>query len=509
AANYTGTVPVITYTVSDGAGGTDTSTLSLSVTAANDAPVAMADTAIAVEASGVANGTAGSNPAGNVLTNDTDTDTGDSATVSAIMGVSTGTVGGNTAGAYGTLVLAANGSYTYTLNNSLPAVQALRTSADTLTDIFTYTVQDAAGATSSTTLTVTIQGANDAPVAVPKTATLIGGTPLVVNAAGGLLLNSVDVDGGALSISAFTVAGVPGPYTLGSALSIPGVGSLTINADGSYSFTPVANYTGTVPVIGFTVSDGAGATASSTLSLAVTPGLDGLLPPSGQTPPPAGWSVDALPQPAATVHVLQAVAAIENLRVEQALTLQAPLRGEAMGRVSDGLLFVQDGATGDVQRMIEGSTRGQVQTFTAALHVQHAVRYQSLVSEPNLFVQHAVRASQLESMVRAQAGAQSMNAMDPQALADPFALGAINLDKLAAQCVAGVQSDCLPGDATKQPEPQEPVVKPQAQVPLPLENPSGADNDVVIARGFRAELERQASQRRWGFRESGRATSRI
>ena len=42
------------------------------------------------------------------------------------------------AGTYGTLTLAAGGTYTYTLNNSLPAVQALG-AGETLTDTFTYT----------------------------------------------------------------------------------------------------------------------------------------------------------------------------------------------------------------------------------------------------------------------------------------------------------------------------------------------------------------------------------
>jgi VCBS repeat-containing protein len=83
----------------------------------------------AVEAGGVANGTAGTNPSGNVLTNDTDVDTGDTKAVSAVSGTAAGTVGGATAGQYGSLTLNADGSYTYTVNNALPAVQALRTSA--------------------------------------------------------------------------------------------------------------------------------------------------------------------------------------------------------------------------------------------------------------------------------------------------------------------------------------------------------------------------------------------
>ncbi len=45
---------------------------------------------------------------------------------------------------HGTLTLNVNGSYTYVVNNSDPAVQALNT-GDTLTDTFTYTVTDPGG----------------------------------------------------------------------------------------------------------------------------------------------------------------------------------------------------------------------------------------------------------------------------------------------------------------------------------------------------------------------------
>ena len=131
----------------------------------NRAPVAVADVATAIEAGGVANGTPGVNPAGNVLINDIDPDAGDSKTVSAVGGLAS-KVGQAVAGAYGTLTLNADGSYSYVVNNANGSVQGLRTASDTLTDSFTYTVKDLAGVTSSTTLKVTIKGANDAPVAV-------------------------------------------------------------------------------------------------------------------------------------------------------------------------------------------------------------------------------------------------------------------------------------------------------------------------------------------------------
>src|SRR5688572_7009364 len=90
---------------------------------ANDAPVGVNDSATAIEAGGVANATPGVNPTGNVLANDTDVDPGDTKTVSAITG---GTVGVAKAGAYGSIVLNADGSYTYTVDNANAAVEALR-----------------------------------------------------------------------------------------------------------------------------------------------------------------------------------------------------------------------------------------------------------------------------------------------------------------------------------------------------------------------------------------------
>jgi VCBS repeat-containing protein len=69
-------------------------------------------------------------------------------------------------GSYGSITIAADGSYTYTVDNSNAAVQALRLSSQTLDDVFTYEVVDAGGLTSLATITITIQGSNDNPVAV-------------------------------------------------------------------------------------------------------------------------------------------------------------------------------------------------------------------------------------------------------------------------------------------------------------------------------------------------------
>src|SRR5690606_34596355 len=81
---------------------------------------------------------AGKNTAtGNVLTNDTDIDAGETATLTAVPKTF--------AGIYGDFVLNADGSYTYTLDNSRPATQALAKGA-VVTDVLPYEVQDVHGA---------------------------------------------------------------------------------------------------------------------------------------------------------------------------------------------------------------------------------------------------------------------------------------------------------------------------------------------------------------------------
>src|SRR6202008_197034 len=94
--------------ISDGNGGTSTSTLTITITGTNDAPVDNADSNTIAE-------DAAAPVPGNVLTNDTDVD-GDALTVS--------TTGAQT-GSFGTVNIASDGSYDYSLANPNPAVQAL------------------------------------------------------------------------------------------------------------------------------------------------------------------------------------------------------------------------------------------------------------------------------------------------------------------------------------------------------------------------------------------------
>lgn len=158
---------IFVYTARDLAGATRNATLTLTVTGRNDAPQAQADEAVAVEAGGWHNGTAGLDPSGNVLANDRDPDVGDALAVTSVrFGTQASQAGQALQGAYGTLVLNADGSYQYRVNQGNPAVEALRTPSDTLTETFTYRVSDRAGAQSEATLTITLNGQDDTPAGI-------------------------------------------------------------------------------------------------------------------------------------------------------------------------------------------------------------------------------------------------------------------------------------------------------------------------------------------------------
>jgi large repetitive protein len=155
-----------------------------------------------------------------VLANDTDLDTTDTHTVSEVEG-SAGNVGEDVDGTYGTLHLNANGSYTYTLHDGL-----LLADGAVVQDEFHYTNRDSHGATSSSTLTITITGSeNNVPV--------IGGadTGEVVEDAGEQLATS----------GVLTISDPDGPVQSKfqpqiSTAGNHGYGQFTLDADGHWTY---------------------------------------------------------------------------------------------------------------------------------------------------------------------------------------------------------------------------------------------------------------------------------
>ncbi len=104
-------------------------------------------------------------------------------------------------------------------------------------------------------ITITANGANDAPVLTGTPATLANGTEdtLYTLTAANLLLGFTDVDGDTLSISGLFATN----------------GTLTDNDNGTWTFTPTANYSGAVN-LNYIVMDGNGGTAAATQSFTLT-----------------------------------------------------------------------------------------------------------------------------------------------------------------------------------------------------------------------------------------------
>jgi VCBS repeat-containing protein len=191
------------YSATDGIASVQ-SKLDITINGANDAPVASADAAQAAEDAQIA-------VHGNVLANDTDADTGTALQVAAP---------GTYAGHYGTLTLAQDGSYTYSLDNAASGVQSLA-QGQTVVDSFSYAATDGT-ANAASKLDITISGTNDAPVVTADAGQVAEDGQ--VSASGNLLANDSDVDAGA----GLTVA-APGTYA-GT------YGTLTVAQDGSYIY---------------------------------------------------------------------------------------------------------------------------------------------------------------------------------------------------------------------------------------------------------------------------------
>ncbi len=86
-------------------------------------------------------------------------------------------------------------------------------------------------------------------------------------ATGSVLSNDSDPNSPALTLSLtqFVINGIT--YAAGTTATISGVGTLVMNNNGTYTFTPVANYSGPVPPVTYTATNG---TNTSTAELTIT-----------------------------------------------------------------------------------------------------------------------------------------------------------------------------------------------------------------------------------------------
>ncbi|MFJ4064468.1 VCBS domain-containing protein [Pseudomonas sp. NPDC089996] len=353
-----------TYLLADFWGGTANGLLTITIDGRNDYPVANDDTATAVEAGGVNNGTAGVDPRGNVLDNDTDVDGvqyGESKTVLQYTAENgqTATAGQVLQGLYGTLLITADGSYQYIVDNSNPTVQAMRTAGESLKEVFTYRMRDTDGITADARLTVTVQGANDNPVARDDSNSASDQVP-APQTSGNVLPNDSDVDAGdGLTVTAIRSGQEAGSGTTGViGQPIAGqYGTLVLNADGSYTYTIDLSNPDVLAAAGlgqvlkdyftYTISDLAGATDQAQLVITLDISSP-YIPPGPYFERDGRDGLASLPLP--NVNPAIFVAPVVE-RINQTLTLSA---WDADG--SNVRLF----ATPEIESQSLGSQLGQV-----------------------------------------------------------------------------------------------------------------------------------------------------
>ncbi len=209
-------------------------------------------------------------------------------------GIADSNVGTTVTGTYGSIVINADGTYTYTLDNTNSTVNALKP-GETLKDRFSYAINDGAGTDKTTAwsvLTITINGQNDPPVATDNvnSVTENTGTPATGNVRSDGTPDS-DPDTPFVDLKLTQIVGnttqtiTDGSTSAsGGAVVVGKYGTLTIGADGSYSYVldqsnPAVNALNngdmlTDEVFTYTLSDG-DKTDTATLTITINGHTDG------------------------------------------------------------------------------------------------------------------------------------------------------------------------------------------------------------------------------------------
>ncbi|HWB03374.1 MAG TPA: Ig-like domain-containing protein [Verrucomicrobiales bacterium] len=172
------------------------------------------------------------NTPASLLANDTDSDPGTTLTISS-----------NTNPSHGTLSLNPNGTFTYT-----PAVGYLGA------DSFTYRCTDGTLISAPVTVNLTVvPGPNVRPVANGDTYAATEDTTLNVPAATGVLANDTDADGDPRTAVLVTP---------------PASGTLTLNSNGSFAYTPAQNFAGPITFT-YSANDAGGPSVAATVTINV------------------------------------------------------------------------------------------------------------------------------------------------------------------------------------------------------------------------------------------------
>lgn len=239
-SNPTGTPDTFQYTMMDGASVRNTVTVSMTVTCLNDAPVASASAPSLAEDTPTA-----------VAMSATDPDTPYGDTLSYCVS-SPPTHGSYPISACPTYTASSSATFTPTGNYCGP-------------DMLSFKATDAAGLTSSATVSVSIGCMNDPPTAVDDTYTGVLGHPLDTAARGfaPVVANDVDPD------SPYAVQGLSVVTPLCAGISKPGASLVMDYATGHFTYTPVGT-TQYSDSFSYKVKDNSNAPSAACATVALT-----------------------------------------------------------------------------------------------------------------------------------------------------------------------------------------------------------------------------------------------
>ena len=252
----------VEYGVSDGNGGTDSATVTLTLTGNNTAPYAEDDSKTTLPTTAVSD---------TMTVNDSDPESDtlvvtlvegsvkpDNATGVAVVMLPSGAI----------VSVSSSGQYTYDPNSQFDSLDE----GDEGFDTFTYTISDGNGGTDEATVTILMPGVNDAPVAEERDFGMVGSdAPLSDNVFG----NDGDPEGDDLTVT--SIGGEDVDPTGSTTITLPSGAIMTIDGDtGDFTLDPNGQFdsldhseTATVTVE-YGVSDGNGGTDSATVTLTLT-----------------------------------------------------------------------------------------------------------------------------------------------------------------------------------------------------------------------------------------------
>ncbi len=222
-----------TYRANDGTASSAAATVTINVTPLNDPPVAQNDSYNVTEDSIL------DIPAPGVLGNDSDPD-GDPLIAILI-----------SAPLHGTLTLSTNGGFIYTPNTNYSGP-----------DSFSYRAHDGTTNSGIATVNITVAAVNDPPVALSDNYTVTEDSSLNITAPG-VLGNDSDADGN--SLTAILISG-------------PSHGTLLLNPNGSFTYTPIPDYIG-LDSFSYRANDGTTNSEIAVVTISVIPAND---PPVAQ-----------------------------------------------------------------------------------------------------------------------------------------------------------------------------------------------------------------------------------